>query len=544
MSRDLVAILATALAKDPRQRYPSAAALADDLRAWLGRRPTHARPLGPVVRLVRWSRRRKALAGALLGLLATLVAGLSVALALWRAAVDQERRAATLLGEWQRLADRRRLDELVREADVELWPAVPDKVPAMDTWLTRAHALADRHAGHAAALQALRAHGEPGEGEAESAWRRQQLAELVQGLAALASADLLRPTIASVQHRRSRAVDLAWRTLEQPAAAWSAAIARVARDPAYVGLALRPQLGLIPLGPDPASGLEEFADPSTGDVPARGSDGRLACADRCAMVFVLLPGGEFTMGAQAADPRAPNHDPAATHVETPPHVVRLDPFLLAKFEMTHAQWHAVMGDSAGWWEPGRVVRGVAIGWRHPVANVSWELCATMCRRLGWVLPTEAQWEYACRAGTHTPWSTGADPRSLLGSANLADEAARDEYPADWSFHPGTDDGHAVAAPVGSYLPNAFGLHDMHGNVSEWCLDAIVRYDNVVQAGTGERRLEPGREPRHGERLGSRVHRGGSCQAMAPALRSAQRNADQVGMELPSLGVRPTRALTR
>src|SRR5690606_33056257 len=130
-----------------------------------------------------------------------------------------------------------------------------------------------------------------------------------------------------------------------------------------------------PLGPDPASGLEEFADPSTGDVPARGSDGRLACADRCAMVFVLLPGGEFTMGAQAADPRAPNHDPAATHVETPPHVVRLDPFLLAKFEMTHAQWHAVMGDSAGCGS--RAAWSAA--WRS-AGGIRWPTCPGNCAR--------------------------------------------------------------------------------------------------------------------------------------------------------------------
>jgi formylglycine-generating enzyme required for sulfatase activity len=115
---------------------------------------------------------------------------------------------------------------------------------------------------------------------------------------------------------------------------------------------------------------------------------------------------------------------------------------------------------------------------------------------------------------------------------------------DWQFHPGIDDGHAVSAPVGAYRPNDFGLHDMHGNVSEWCADAIVRYDNPVLPGTGQRQLEPGREPRHGEMLDARVHRGGSCQAMAAGLRSARRGADQVGMRLPSIGVRPARLLAR
>jgi formylglycine-generating enzyme required for sulfatase activity len=128
---------------------------------------------------------------------------------------------------------------------------------------------------------------------------------------------------------------------------------RVSRNARYGGLALTPQLALIPLGADPRSGFEEFADPLTGEVPERGTGGELVCRQQTAVVFVLLPGGEFIMGAQKDDPRGRNYDAAATYIETPPHIVRLDPFLLGKHELTQAQWHAVMGGTERWWQPGR-----------------------------------------------------------------------------------------------------------------------------------------------------------------------------------------------
>src|SRR5262245_66256570 len=108
-------------------------------------------------------------------------------------------------------------------------------------------------------------------------------------------------------------------------------------DPRYEGLELAPQLGLLPLGQDPESGLWEFADLQTGDPPERGSHGKLDLKTGFGLVFVLLPGGNFWMGAQNADPVKPNFDPHA-QIDEALHQVRLSPFFLSKYEMTQGQW--------------------------------------------------------------------------------------------------------------------------------------------------------------------------------------------------------------
>jgi formylglycine-generating enzyme required for sulfatase activity len=112
---------------------------------------------------------------------------------------------------------------------------------------------------------------------------------------------------------------------------------------------------------------------------------------------------------------------------------------------------------------------------HPVVNVSWNDAKAFCEWLSakegkrYRLPTEAEWEYACRAGTKTLYSTGDDAASLAGVANLADRSLLAQEPTmRWSLN--HDDGHPYLAPVGSFKPNAYGLYDMHGNALEWCGD--------------------------------------------------------------------------
>lgn len=537
---DLSVVTATAMERDAKRRYATAGAFADDLRRWLDRRPILAQPAGPGVRLRRWRQRNPALASAVTALLVTLLAGLVTSVVLWRTAAVAGERATRLLGEWEQLADLRRLDELRQEADHGLWPAVPDKVPAMTAWLRRAEPLTQRLAEHQRVLARL---GSVGAGEDDAtAWRRQHLEELVRGLVAFTAADPFQPTVASVVRRRALALELE-RWTRTSTAAWTAAIDRVARNADYRGLVLTPQLGLVPLGPDPQSGLEEFADPQTGDVPGRGAHGQLECGESTGVVFVLLPGGTFVMGAQNSDPRAQNFDPSALIVESPPHPVELAPFLLAKHELTQAQWQMVMGDNPSASQPGRTARGHVVGRRCPVENVSWLRCTELASRCGWVLPTEAQWEYGCRAGTGTPWSTGSEAASLFSAANFADAASRSEYPRDWAFEPDTDDGYAVPAPVGSYRPNRFGLHDMHGNVREWCHDRMRHYGSPVAPGTGERLPQPDKPPGPSP-MTARVTRGGSCMWKLADLRSAFRNQEQVGMQFAALGLRPARPLSR
>jgi formylglycine-generating enzyme required for sulfatase activity len=153
-----------------------------------------------------------------------------------------------------------------------------------------------------------------------------------------------------------------------------------------------------------------------------------------------------------------------------------------------------------------------VGWkqtdRHPVVNVSWNdavaFCAWLSKQEGqtYRLPTEAEWEYACRAGTSTPFHCGDATIALKGYANVRDRALKAKLHADYSkkwVFVIWNDGHPFTAPVGSYKPNAWGLYDMHGNVWQWCSD---RYQKDYHK---DKKRDP-----QGPLLGAyRVIRGGS-----------------------------------
>jgi len=372
-------------------------------------------------------------------------------------------------------------------------------------------------------------------------WQHDKLAELVEQLEDFVADQ--EGLIAQIEERLAFAESVVRRTIEEPRAEWEEASAAVADRmfaPAYDGLALPPQLGLLPLGPDPASGLWEFAHLQTGEPAVRGADGELEIDEETGLVFVLVPGGRFRMGANRpiaqGMPPAPNIDAAAIDSEGPVHEVELAPFFLSKYEMTQGQWLRFTRENPSQYLPGQVHGALPNDLSHPVESVSWEEAEEVLARLGLELPTEAQWEYAARAGTTTPWWTGDDPASLEGVANVVDRtAARAQvtWPSLKAGVPDFEDGYIATAPVGIYGPNPFGLHDTHGNVWEWCKDDFANYDLPVAEGTGER-LYKG-SPR-------RTGRGGSFTDAPFSARSSHRGAAEPQYRDQNLGLRPARGI--
>jgi formylglycine-generating enzyme required for sulfatase activity len=368
-------------------------------------------------------------------------------------------------------------------------------------------------------------------------WRHDRLVSFIEGLEAFTAPVPTGPTIAAMQRRLSFARTVQAHTIDDHRDAWERARLQITGSALYPGLSdFPPQLGLVPLDPDPDSGMWEFAHLQSGTVPKRDpSTGRLLLTGDTGIVLVFLPGGTFTMGAQSDDPSAPQFDPHAVPPEGSPHDVTLQPFFLSKYEMTQGQWLRITGENPGGY---RAVEDAPEPLLHPVEQVTWDECNRVMIQLGLALPTEAQWEYGCRGGTSTTWWTG-DRRDLLeGATNLADQAAA-AWGAQWTAiqdWPQLDDGYGFHAPVGSYRANAFGLHDVHGNVWEWCRDWFVTYD--------------GRPPREGDGLRgifpalTQIHRGGSFGLAAAMARSAHRSSAAPGFRDAGVGLRPSRALDR
>jgi formylglycine-generating enzyme required for sulfatase activity len=294
----------------------------------------------------------------------------------------------------------------------------------------------------------------------------------------------------------------------------------------------------VPIGTDPRSGLWEFAHLASGEVAERNADGELVLKESTGIVLVLLPGGTFSMGTRAPDPAhrlgTPNTDPAARSSEGPVHEVRLEPFFLAKHEMTQGQWLRATGTNPSAYPAGAEIGGRKHTLLHPVEQIKWADARRVLGRLGLALPTEAQWEYAARGGTTTVYWSGDWKDSLAGAVNIADRYCKQNGgPGSWLFELWIDDGYVVHAPVGTYKKNPFGLHEVTGNVWEWVEDHYGGYDLPVRPGTGER-LVPRDTPR--------VFRGGGFRANAVHVRSGDRYTlyapDYSGFDVGARAARP------
>jgi formylglycine-generating enzyme required for sulfatase activity/tRNA A-37 threonylcarbamoyl transferase component Bud32 len=223
--------------------------------------------------------------------------------------------------------------------------------------------------------------------------------------------------------------------------------------------------------------------------------------------MVEIPGVTFMMGS-------PESEQGRDDSESPQHQVTVPSFFIGKYQLTQAQYQAIMGNNPSYFK----------GDNLPVGTVSWENAVKFCERLSqktgktYRLPSEAEWEYACRAGTTTPFYFGESitPDLVNYNGNLTYKDA----PKGLYREKNTD--------VGTFPPNAFGLYDMHGNVWEWCQDTW--HENYINAPTNGNAWISQSSNRRMLRCGSWSYEPEYC-------RSAYRSVNNAGLDRSHFGVR-------
>ncbi len=222
--------------------------------------------------------------------------------------------------------------------------------------------------------------------------------------------------------------------------------------------------------------------------------------------WVDIPAGTFTMGS-------PTSEFDRSHYEIQ-HQVTLSAFKMSKYEVTFQQYDAfciatgrTKPDDNGWGRGNR-----------PVINVSWDDATAFAKWMGCRLPTEAEWEYACRAGTTTPFNTGN---------NLTTSQANYNGNFPYNNNP-KGENRAKTVPVGTFAANAFGLFDMHGNAWEWVNDWFENYSPKATAQTNPQGPSSGK---------FRVYRGGGWDLIAQFCRSARRRYQEPDRRFNYMGFR-------
>jgi len=260
------------------------------------------------------------------------------------------------------------------------------------------------------------------------------------------------------------------------------------------------------------------------------------------MKLVYIPSGEFMMGSNDGDD------------EKPVHKIKISQgFHMGLYEVTRQQFgqfvekagYKTDAEREGWswaWRGSRVAKVDGLSWQnpgykqtddHPVLCVSWNDAKAFCDWLSqnegrtYRLPTEAEWEYACRAGTKTAYQWGNNPDNGSGWCNATDLTAKPSF-SEWKTVFNWRDGYIYTSPVGQFRQNSFGLFDMHGNVYEWCSDW---YDAKYY--TNSLSIDP-----KGPSMGThRVNRGGSWASYPGSLRSAVRSTGAPNVRSIYIGFR-------
>jgi formylglycine-generating enzyme len=283
------------------------------------------------------------------------------------------------------------------------------------------------------------------------------------------------------------------------------------------------------------------------------------------MVLVSIPAGEYFMGGEGSAEELVRSFPAYRRVaeffkdEYPRHRVRITkPFQLGKYEVTVGQFRRFTAetgykteaerDEQGGWGYDSVQgkcrgRDPKFNWQnpgfpqtddHPVLNVTWNDATEFCKWLStkegktYRLPSEAEWEYACRAGTNTRYNNGDNPAALARVANIGDDRGRTTFPHVQELDIPKDGPVKFTVPVGKFPPNRFGLCDMHGNVWEWCSDWYAA-DFYARS--------PVDDPAGPESGSKRVRRGGAWHSFPLWVRAAFRNWNRPDSRCVNLGFR-------
>jgi len=557
LKNDLDWVVLRAIEKDRNRRYESASALAADMQRFLDHEPLVAGPPSAGYRLKKLVRRYRGQVIAGGAVLVTAIVGAGVASYFAVVATERADQLAKENDKNRIFADAAMLAEAKR-IEEELYPAFPDKVPAMEAWLRDfgeplsarlpelEHALAELPSKAKPSTEAQRQaarekhsrwpelrlrqselENESDQGarttlqeqirnlENEIAVAGYEFADGTDGYVHRTLAQLVRElgqfvsgTIPNLRARLAEAKTVQQTTIDAHRAKWDEAIAAihasdgVRASKVYDHFVLTPQLGLVPIGVDQESKLWEFVHLASGTpgkaIPERDASGRLLPTGDMGIVFVLIPGGTLPAGTWAEDDRS------KTRCGT-----RLDTFFLSKYEMTQGQWLRVTGTNPS---QSKNEANLAL----PVDWVAWFDCEVVLRHQGLELPSELRWEYSCRAGTTTRWWTGDSEGTLSGKEAIGHNTGR--Y---W--------------PVGSFAANAFGLFDTCGSLREWCADFAGDY--------GSERPGDGLRPDPKGISSYRCTRGGSAGADPSHGTSFERGSAPQAVRFNYIGLRPARTVS-